>query len=170
MSNQAEVEGLIRDIERRDIRFRRSQTVFVVSLIVGIIVLLILMIQVLSGIGRQLTALDEARAAATAQGENQLRVIEDRLNCIVKVFAESDRSEITIEDIDSCTLERDEEANNDASTTVVVPASPSTPTSPAQPSATPPANQPPTPDPEPTPCEGVDVGLLGLGLLSLCRK
>lgn len=48
MSNQAEVEGLIRDIERRDIRFRRSQTVFVVSLIVGIIVLLILMIQVLS--------------------------------------------------------------------------------------------------------------------------
>lgn len=167
MTDSPEVVALIKDIERRDVRFRRSQTIFVVTLIIGLLVLLILMFQALAGISRQLTATEESRQSATAERENQLQVIEDRLNCIVRVFREEDRSDITIEDVDNCTIERDGESNNDASTTVVVP------TSPAQTPVRPPSN--PTPDQQAeerqdaAQCRESAVSFLGLSLLSLCK-
>lgn len=107
----ATAEELIRAIERKDRRFRLFQTLFMVSTFIALIFIISAQQRTLDGVQQQVA--EDQRIAAETRKERteQLNDITRRLNCMVVFFSTPDRTNLTIENVNNCTLNRDENLN-----------------------------------------------------------
>ena len=100
-------EELIRAIEKKDRRFRLFQTFFMVGTFLALIIIISAQQRTLDGITQQQAAQKEFSAESREERNDQNEAIARRLNCIIVFFSLPDRDEVTIEDINSCALNRD---------------------------------------------------------------
>lgn len=126
MSDHESTQDLIGIIERKDRRFRFFQTLFMVGTFVALIIIIGGQQRTLTGVQTQL---EEARKTAITQNKASVDardVILRRLDCLAVYFSQRDRANLTIQNIDECTLNRDGTAqqffqnnsNGDGGTTV----------------------------------------------------
>lgn len=98
---------LIASIERKDRRFRLFQTLFMVGTFAALIILIGVQQGILTEIREQnVTAKQTAQEQAKLSRDQQEKIIR-RLNCMVVFFGETDRTNLSIDNIDCCTLNRD---------------------------------------------------------------
>lgn len=101
-------QDLIGQIERKDRRFRVAQAVFMISTLIALIIVISAQQRTLTGIKDQLVQAKAAQAAASKQSDDQRDKIIRRLDCIVVFFTMPNRATVTIDDIDKCSLNRDQ--------------------------------------------------------------
>lgn len=107
MSDHGSTQELIQKIEKKDRRFRFFQSSFVLLLMIGLTTVIYIQFQLLDTVKMQLRQ-DASTAKETREArDKQLGRVERRLNCIVLYFTQQNRTTITIEDIDKCTLSRE---------------------------------------------------------------
>lgn len=99
-------ESLIAAIERKDRRFRFFQTVFMVGTFVALILIIGAQQRVLDGVGQQLTEARKTAAQQDKKSNESDAKIERRLDCMVVFFSQIDRTNLSIANIDKCTLNR----------------------------------------------------------------
>lgn len=100
-------DKLIHAIEHKDRRFRLFQTIFMVGTFLALIIIIGGQQNTLDGIRAQQTeAKDQAKAQDKQSNELGAR-IERRLDCMVVFFSQKERTNLSIENIDKCTLNRD---------------------------------------------------------------
>lgn len=104
-------QDLIRDIERKDRRFRIAQAVFMTGVMITLIGVIVAQFSILSTVKQQLEDDKVATELAREQRNQQLESIERRLNCMVVFFSTPDRDNLTIENIQNCTLNKDKDLN-----------------------------------------------------------
>lgn len=101
-------DELIAQIERKDRRFRVAQALFMSATLVALIVVISAQQRTLDSVKAQLVEQKNIATAAAQQSDDQRDKIIRRLDCIVVFFTNPDRADLTIDDIDKCTLNRDE--------------------------------------------------------------
>lgn len=100
-------DKLIHAIERKDRRFRLFQTIFMVGTFLALIVIIGAQQRTLDAVKEQLSqakTVAEQQAKGTNESDDK---IERRLDCMVVFFSQTDRSNLSIADIDKCTLNKD---------------------------------------------------------------
>lgn len=103
----ASTDDLIAQIERKDRRFRLAQTVFMLSTFLALLIVIFIQNQTLHQVQQQLVS---AKNTAAQQDDNANKATDKiirRLDCMTVFFSQKDRTNLTIKDIDECTLERD---------------------------------------------------------------
>jgi hypothetical protein len=152
---------LISEIERKDRRFKFASVVFGAICTAGMAVLLIVGVYTLAGVNQQLGSqkvLLESQnkilstiSASSKQRTRQINDLQDHINCIVSLFQQPNRSQLTITDLENCQL-----TNPNAASRTAAPSAPVAPqtgnssnTNSQLPSTntSPPATNEPTPQP-----------------------
>lgn len=100
-------DDLIAQIERKDRRFRLAQTVFMVSTFIALIVVIFIQNQTLHGVQEQLAQAKEVAAKQSKQSDASDAKIIRRLDCMVVFFSQKDRTNLSIANIEDCTLDKD---------------------------------------------------------------
>lgn len=100
-------ETLIAAIERKDRRFRLFQTLFMVGTFILLIVIISAQQRTLDGVRDQLTQAKQIAAQTAERSKEQQDTILRRLDCMSVFFSQRDRTNLSIENIDKCTLNRD---------------------------------------------------------------
>lgn len=100
--------ALLAAIERKDRRFRLFQTIFMVGTFLALIIIIGAQQKTLADVQNQQKQAEEIALESAKRSENQQDKIIRRLNCMVVFFSETDRQNLSINDIDRCTLNRDE--------------------------------------------------------------
>lgn len=100
-------DELIAQIENKDRRFRLAQTVFMVSTLIALVVVISAQQRTLNSVKEQLVQAKVTAAAQAKQSDDQRDKIIRRLDCIVVFFTLPNRQAVTIDDIDKCSLNRD---------------------------------------------------------------
>jgi hypothetical protein len=101
-------DELIAQIEHKDRRFRVAQALFMSATLVALIIVISAQQRTLDSVKAQLVEQKSIAEAAAQQSDDQRDKIIRRLDCIVVFFTNPDRADLTIDDIDKCTLNRDE--------------------------------------------------------------
>lgn len=96
----ATTEQLLAQIEAKDRKFRLAQALFMVSTLVALIVVVAFQLQTLNGI-------KQGQEEYVKNSKDSQQKIERRLDCMTVFFSQKDRTNLTIQNIDQCTLERD---------------------------------------------------------------
>lgn len=104
MSDHKSTQDLIGVIERKDRRFRIAQAIFMFATLLALVVVIGAQQRTLTAIKDQLDQAKSAQAAATKQSDDQRDKIIRRLDCIVVFFTLPNRANVTIDDIDKCSL------------------------------------------------------------------
>lgn len=104
----ASTDDLIAQIERKDRRFRIAQALFMASTLIALIVVISAQQRTLSAIKDQLFQAKMTAQQASKQSDDQRDKIIRRLDCIVVFFGQDNRTDLTIDDIDRCSLNRDQ--------------------------------------------------------------
>ena len=100
-------QRLIKDIERKDRRFRLAQSTFTVIILLVLLGVIFAQYRTLSAVQQQLSQAKEIAAQDDRQSDEQRDKIIRRLDCIVVFFQQPNRTLLTIKDIDACTLNHD---------------------------------------------------------------
>lgn len=100
-------DELISQIERKDRRFRLAQTIFMVSTFIALIIVIFIQNQTLGGVQDQLSQAKRVAAQQNEQADASRDKIIRRLDCMVVFFTQKDRTNLSIQNIDKCTLDRD---------------------------------------------------------------
>lgn len=100
-------DELIEQIESKDRRFRLAQTIFMVSTFIALIIVIVIQNQTLHGVQEQLTQAKDVAAQQSRQSDASDAKIIRRLDCMVVFFSQKDRTNLSITNIDECTLDRD---------------------------------------------------------------
>lgn len=100
-------QKLIRDIELKDKRFRVAQSVFTILILLVLIGVITAQYRTLNGVQDQLDQQKSIAAAADSRDKEQQETILRRLDCMTVFFSQVDRTKLSIENIDKCTLNRD---------------------------------------------------------------
>lgn len=108
---KASTEALLAAIEHKDRRFRLFQTLFMVGTFIALIFIIGGQQRTLEDVRAQQKQAEEIALQATEQSEDSDTKIIRRLNCMVVFFSERNRSSLSIDDIDRCTLNRDKNVN-----------------------------------------------------------
>lgn len=106
MSN-SETRQLIENIERKDKRFRLAQSAFMLLLMISLVGVITLQFQTLQGVKQQLVEQKSSNDAAIKRSDEQRDKIIRRLDCVVVFFSQKDRVDLSIDNVDQCTLNRD---------------------------------------------------------------
>lgn len=106
-SKAKSTDDLISQIEHKDRVFRLAQTLFMVSTLIALILVISAQQRTLNTVKAQLVEQKATAQAATKQSDEQRDKIIRRLDCIVVFFTQPDRTNVTIADIDKCSLNRD---------------------------------------------------------------
>jgi hypothetical protein len=160
-------QELIHKIESKDRRFRTAQSVFMIALMITLIAVIAIQFRTLETVKQQLAVQKATTAETTKQSDQQRKIIIRRLDCMVAFFSQKDRTNLSIQDIDKCSINRDGDinqffapangtssstsTNGDGSKTTTTTTN-STPGNPGANSQTPPAQpvpQPPVVEPRP---------------------
>ena len=107
----ASTQELILAIERKDRRFRLFQSLFMVGTFIALIFIISAQQRTLDSIKQQVSDQQATTKLACEQRDEQLNEITRRLNCMVVFFSTPNRDNLTIENIENCALNRDEDLN-----------------------------------------------------------
>jgi hypothetical protein len=107
----ATAEELIRAIEKKDRRFRLFQSLFMIGTFCALIVIIGAQQRTLDGVQTQVAEDQKIAAQTRKERTEQLNDITRRLNCMVVFFSTPDREGLTIENVNECTLNRNENLN-----------------------------------------------------------
>ena len=111
LSPTASATELLLLIEKKDSRFRLFQTLFMVGTFILLIIVILAMQSVLNEIKQQNERAKEVAVKESKENEvNQEKIIR-RLNCMVIFFSHEDRTNLSIDNIDKCSLNRDKNVN-----------------------------------------------------------
>lgn len=102
----ASAEELIHAIERKDRRFRLFQTFFMVGTFIALIIIIGAQQRTLDGVQAQLDQAKKVAQEQSTQSDESLKTILRRLDCMPVFFSQRDRTNLSIENIDKCTLNR----------------------------------------------------------------
>lgn len=104
--HQNNTNELIAQIEKKDRRFRFFQTLFMVLTMLALVLVISAQQRTLDGVRNQLT--EQKRIAQTAddRSREQQATILRRLDCMAVFFSQTDRTNLAIDNIDKCTLDR----------------------------------------------------------------
>lgn len=166
MSDHLSTQQLIQQIEKKDRRFRTAQSIFMALLMITLIFLVSLVFRTLDSVKQQLEGQKNIVAQFKEEEEAQLQKITRRLDCMVVFFSTPDRQNLTIEDIERCSLNRDENVDqffeqpestpseqppnlDDSSSTATQENAEEQRTAPNQSSPEPPTEEPPVVEPRP---------------------
>lgn len=100
-------EELIAQIERKDRIFRMAQTLFMVATFVALVVVIGFQNRTLNGVQEQIEDAKNTALAQSKQRDESDNKIIRRLDCMVVFFSQRDRNNLTIQNIEECTLDRD---------------------------------------------------------------
>lgn len=100
-------DKLIHAIEVKDRRFRLFQTLFMVGTFLALIFIISAQQRTLNGVEEQLTQAKQIASDNSKQSKDQQDTILRRLDCMSVFFSQRDRTNLSIENIDKCTLNRD---------------------------------------------------------------
>lgn len=104
-------EELIHAIEQKDRRFRLFQSLFMIFTFIALIVIIGIQQRTLNNVQAQVEK-DAIVAQQTREARTeQLEAITRRLNCMLVFFSTPDRNGLTIENVNKCSLNRDENLN-----------------------------------------------------------
>lgn len=152
MSDHLSTQELINRIESKDRKFRTAQAIFTLLLFVALVGVIFLQFRTLNNVREQLNT-SKATAAETAkQSDLQREKIIRRLDCMVAFFSQKDRTNLSISNIDKCSLDRNGNLNDFfivPGGTINAPANGTTPTTSSQPSQQQSTTAPKTPDTSP---------------------
>lgn len=104
---KATTESLIAAIERKDRRFRVFQTLFMVGTFVALIFIISAQQRTLSGVEEQLKQAKEVAQEEAKRSTDQQDTVLRRLDCMSVFFSQTNRTNLSIENIDRCTLSRE---------------------------------------------------------------
>lgn len=107
MNEKLSAEELIHAIERKDRRFRFAQTLFMVGTFVALIIIIGAQQRTLDGVQQQLTQAKQIALETANRSKDQQDTILRRLDCMSVFFSQRDRTNLSIENIDKYTLNRD---------------------------------------------------------------
>lgn len=99
-------QTLIRDIERKDRRFRVAQSIFTILILLVLVGVITAQYRTLAGVRNQLQQQKEIAAMADKQNQERQETMLRRLDCMTVFFSQKDRTNLSIKDIDKCTLDR----------------------------------------------------------------
>lgn len=100
-------DQLIAQIEQKDRIFRIAQTIFMISTFVALIVVISAQQRTLTGVRDQLHQAKQVAAEQSKQSDASDAKIIRRLDCMTVFFSQKDRTNLSIANIDECTLDRD---------------------------------------------------------------
>lgn len=107
----ASTQRLIANIEKKDRRFRVAQAIFMALVALAMIVLLLLnyvqLIQKNHLLGQQGALLQQQKDSTEELKRNtndRLDKVDNHIDCIAKFFAQSNRAELSIADLQSCSI------------------------------------------------------------------
>lgn len=106
ITEAASTDELIGQIERKDRVFRVAQTIFMVSTLVALLIVISAQQRTLNSIQNQVEDAKRVAQAQSDQSDNLQTTILRRLDCLAVYFSQRNRTDLTIEDIDKCTLNR----------------------------------------------------------------
>lgn len=101
-------DDLISQIEHKDRRFRLAQTIFMISTLLALVIVISAQQRTLDGVKDQLAQAKSTAETQAKQSDEQRDKIIRRLDCMVVFFTQADRTNLTIENIEKCSLNRDE--------------------------------------------------------------
>lgn len=102
-----DTRALLAAIERKDRRFRLFQTLFMVGTFLALIFIISAQQRTLSGVEEQLVQAKNIAAETAKRSKDQQDTILRRLDCMSVFFSQRDRTNLSIENIDKCTLNRE---------------------------------------------------------------
>ena len=109
MSDHLSTQELINRIESKDRKFRLAQSVFMILLLATLTGVIFVQFRTLNAVKEQLIV----QKATSEERSSQNRELQDkiirRLDCMVQFFSQPDRSNLTIENINQCSLNRNED-------------------------------------------------------------
>lgn len=124
MSDHASTQDLIHRIESKDRKFRTAQSLFMIMLLAVLSGIIFVQFRTLDTVRQQLVASKATATETSKQSKAQRDTIIRRLDCVVAFFAQPDRTNLVISDIDKCSLNPSDNptkffapANNTTSTT-----------------------------------------------------
>ena len=97
---------LINNIEKKDKRFRFFQTLFMVLTFLALIIVISAQQRTLVGVQTQLTEQDTIATATKEHNDDNQKAILRRLSCMTVFFSQTNRQNLSIQNIDKCTLDR----------------------------------------------------------------
>lgn len=99
--------ALIHAIERKDRRFRLFQLLFMITTFIALIIIISAQQRTLDGVRDQLSQAKSTAQEQNKQSKEQQATILRRLDCMTVFFSQTSRMNLSIENIDKCTLNRD---------------------------------------------------------------
>lgn len=106
LEEHGSAEALIHAIEQKDRRFRLFQTLFMVGTFIALIVIISAQQRTLDGVQAQLDQAKKVAQDQSQQSDESQATILRRLDCMSVFFSQRDRTNLSIENIDKCTLNR----------------------------------------------------------------
>lgn len=97
-------DELVKNIEDKDRRFRIAQTIFMIATLLALLVVIAAQQRTLKGVEAQLQQAKTVAAENTKNIKSTQSVIVRRLDCMAVFFSQRNRTNLTIDDIDKCTL------------------------------------------------------------------
>jgi hypothetical protein len=98
LSNTPDKDELIRVLGKKDNRFRVAQALFFAILVIGLVVLIIFSLRQQS----QNTKLLQEQALSSEQSSQQIKDLQNHIDCVVSLFTEPNRTNLVITDITKC--------------------------------------------------------------------
>lgn len=98
--------ALIAAIEHKDRRFRLFQLMFMVGTFVALIIIIGAQQRTLDGVREQQQEAQQTAETQSKQTDKSQEIILRRLDCLAVYFSQRNRTDLTIQDINKCTLER----------------------------------------------------------------
>lgn len=111
MSDHASTQELISNIEKKDRRFRLFQSIFMISTFVALIFIIGAQQRTLTNVQEQVSKEAKTAEQASSERSEQLTAITRRLDCMVVFFSQPDRDNLTIENVENCALNKDQDLN-----------------------------------------------------------
>lgn len=100
-------QRLIEDIERKDRRFRIAQSIFTAMILIVLVGIVMAQYRTLRAVQQQLNQQRTIAQQADDNSKEAQATILRRLDCMTVFFSQRDRVNLTIANIDRCTLNRD---------------------------------------------------------------
>lgn len=102
----SDATALIAAIEHKDRRFRLFQMLFMVGTFIALIIIIGAQQRTLDGVRDQLTQAQQVAKSQSKEINDSQEVVLRRLDCLAVYFNQRNRADLTIQDINRCTLER----------------------------------------------------------------
>jgi hypothetical protein len=94
-------EVILKNIEKKDRRFRLFQGAFIVLIFISLVGILLIQQATLNNVKKELAQ----QQSTVAEVKKSSDTINRHLDCIIVYFGQKNRSELTIQDINNCTLQ-----------------------------------------------------------------